>query len=84
MKVLIYSKAICPYCVRAKQLLEREGIEYQEIDINLQPEKREEMIASSNGRTTVPQIFINGHHLGGCDDLFAHYRANGAITELSE
>lgn len=84
MKVLIYSKAICPYCVRAKQLLEREGIEYQEIDINLQPEKRDKMIASSNGRTTVPQIFINDQHLGGCDDLFAHYRANGAITELSE
>lgn len=82
MKVLMYIKASCPYCVRAKQLLERENIEYQVIDISLHPEKRDEMIAASNGRSTVPQIFINDKHLGGCDDLFAHYRVNGAVTEL--
>lgn len=68
--VIIYSTAYCPYCVRARQLLETKGVNYTEIRIDEQPEKREEMIAKS-GRTSVPQIFINGHHIGGCDDMYA-------------
>jgi glutaredoxin 3 len=69
-KVEIYTKYMCPYCFRAKLLLENKGVEYEEFDAAGGP-KREEMLARSNGGTTVPQIFINGAHVGGCDDLHA-------------
>ncbi len=70
-KIEIYSTAVCPYCVRAKQLLQRKGVnEYQEIDVS-DDEKREAMIARANGRRTVPQIFIDDTHVGGFDDLAA-------------
>ncbi len=69
--VVIYSKDYCPYCHQAKALLENKGLKYTEIDIGIQPEKRDEMIAKAHGRTTVPQIFIGETHVGGCDDLFA-------------
>lgn len=65
MKALIYTKDYCPYCVRAKARLEELGIEYTEIEISGDEEKRSEMI-SRTGRSTVPQIFL---HIGGCDDL---------------
>lgn len=65
MKALIYTKNYCPYCERAKTRLEELGIEYTEIEISGDEEKRAEMIALT-GRSTVPQIFL---HLGGCDDL---------------
>lgn len=68
--VEIYSKAYCPYCVRAKALLEQKSVVYREIKIDENPELRPEMIARSQGSTTVPQIFINNAHIGGCDDLF--------------
>jgi glutaredoxin 3 len=67
----IYTKAFCPYCHRAKALLDRKGASFEEIDISLGGPRREEMIDRAGGRTTVPQIFINGHHIGGCDDLHA-------------
>ncbi|WP_034943195.1 glutaredoxin 3 [Erwinia oleae] len=68
--VEIYTKATCPFCHRAKALLDQKGVNYQEIAIDGDADKREEMIKRS-GRTTVPQIFIDAQHIGGCDDLFA-------------
>lgn len=68
--VLMYATAYCPYCTKARQLLDKKGIHYQEIRIDDDPSKREEMIAKSH-RHTVPQIFINGNAIGGCDDLYA-------------
>jgi glutaredoxin 3 len=69
-KVEIYTKFACPYCFRAKLLLEQKGTEYEEYDASGGP-RRDEMLARANGRTTVPQIFIDDHHVGGCDDLVA-------------
>ncbi|MCE0492014.1 glutaredoxin 3 [Pantoea sp. Mb-10] len=68
--VEIYTKVTCPYCHRAKALLDQKGVSYQEIPIDGDAAKREEMIKRS-GRTTVPQIFIDAQHIGGCDDLYA-------------
>ncbi|EJI86319.1 glutaredoxin 3 [Alishewanella aestuarii B11] len=69
--VVIYTKAYCPYCVRAVGLLREKQVAYQEIRIDLHPERRDEMISRANGRTTVPQIFIGDQHIGGCDDMVA-------------
>ncbi len=69
-KVIIYSKDPCPYCVRAKMLLQRKDQEFTEIKIT-DDETREEMMKKSGGRMTVPQIFIDDFHVGGCDDLYA-------------
>lgn len=70
-KVEIYTKFMCPYCSRAVRLLTSKGVDYEEIDITLGGPKRVEMIQRSNGRTTVPQIFIDDQHVGGSDDLAA-------------
>ncbi|MBF0178595.1 MAG: glutaredoxin 3 [Magnetococcales bacterium] len=70
-KIVVYSTTVCPYCVRAKQLLNRKGAEFEEINLDKQPERRDEMVQKAGGRRTVPQIFINGRHIGGCDDLHA-------------
>ena len=72
MKALIYTTATCPYCVRAKQLLQEKGIAYSEIRVDLDDAEREKMI-NITGRRTVPQIFINDEHIGGFDDLYAHF-----------
>ena len=69
-KVEIYTKIFCGYCVRAKRLLDTKGAAYEEFDITLGGPKRGEMIQRASGRTTVPQIFIDDRHVGGCDDLF--------------
>ncbi|CFQ64954.1 glutaredoxin 3 [Yersinia frederiksenii] len=79
-KIEIYTKATCPYCHRAKALLNSKGAAFHEIAIDNDPAKREEMIARS-GRTTVPQIFIDGQHIGGCDDLHA-LDARGGLDPL--
>lgn len=68
--VEIYTKATCPFCHRAIALLKEKGVNYQQIAIDGDADKREEMIKRS-GRTTVPQIFIDAQHIGGCDDLYA-------------
>lgn len=73
--VEIYIKAFCPYCTRAKALLASKGVEAEEQDITMGGPKRAEMIQRANGRTTVPQIFIDGRHIGGSDDLAALDRA---------
>jgi len=70
-QVEIYTTMFCPYCARARALLERKGIDYTEIDIIEQPRRRDEMIQRAGGRTSVPQIFIDGEHIGGCDDMVA-------------
>lgn len=67
----IYTKAFCPYCHRAKALLDGKGVSYEEFDITMGGPRRGEMIDRAGGRTTVPQIFIDGRHVGGCDDLHA-------------
>lgn len=68
-KVEIYTKFTCGYCFRAKTLLQNKGVAFEETDISMGGPERKEMIQRSNGRTTVPQIFINGQHIGGSDDL---------------
>jgi glutaredoxin 3 len=69
--VTIYTKAWCPYCSAAKDLLDRKGIAFDEIEISGKPAARDEMMAKAGGRSTVPQIFIGARHVGGCDDLYA-------------
>jgi glutaredoxin 3 len=70
-KVLMYCTAVCPYCDRAEQLLKRKGIqEIEKIRVDLHPEQRVEMMEKT-GRRTVPQIYINGTHVGGYDDMAA-------------
>ncbi len=71
----IYTTAICPYCVAAKNFLRQRGFEYEEIRIDLDAARRDEMLARSSGRRTVPQIFIGDTHVGGFDDLVAADRA---------
>lgn len=73
-RVLVYSTAWCPYCMRARALLERKGAQFEEIDVEAQPQQRAEMIRRS-GRRTVPQIFIDSRHIGGSDELAALERA---------
>lgn len=69
-EITIYSKEICPYCIKAKNLLNRKGVKFSEIKID-SDQLREEMIKKSGGKMTVPQIFIGEKHIGGCDDLYA-------------
>lgn len=71
----IYTQDWCPYCTRAKQVFDRRGVTYVEIDAPRGSEKRAEAIERSGGHTTVPQIFIDGAYVGGCDDLLALERA---------
>lgn len=80
-RVEIYTKFLCPYCSRAKRLLEDKGADYEEYDITLGGEKRQEMLQRANGRHTVPQIFIDDRHVGGCDDLHALER-DGRLDPL--
>lgn len=70
-EIIIYSKAFCPYCDRAKQLLEHKGLDYTEYRVDLDPEHYQTMLAKSDGRRTLPQIFIDGRGIGGFDDLWA-------------
>ena len=79
--VEIYTKTFCPYCWRAKLLLESKGVEYQEIAVDFGGEVRQTMIQRASGRTTVPQIFIGEVHVGGCDDLMALER-DGKLDQL--
>lgn len=80
-KIEIYTTQICPYCVRAKDLLKRKGISFEEIFVDGDDALRLEMMQRAGGRRTVPQIFINDQHIGGCDDLYALDHA-GKLDEL--
>ena len=83
-RIIIYSREICPYCVKAKALLERKlkplGLSFTEIKIT-DDETKNEMVEKSGGRMTVPQIFIDDIHVGGCDDLYALDK-EGKLDEL--
>lgn len=81
-KIEIYSKFACPYCVRAKMLLKRKGVEFEEYDITLGGPKRAEMLERAPGARTVPQIFIGDVHVGGSDDLAALDRTGKLDTLL--
>ena len=70
-KVTIYTRFLCPYCVRAVSLLKKKGVDFEEIDAGMSAEKKREMIQRSNGGRTFPQIFIGDAHIGGCDDMMA-------------
>jgi glutaredoxin 3 len=80
-KVEIYTTRTCPFCIRAKQLLDSKQVRYQEYPVDNDPELRKKMTERAGGLTSVPQIFINGIHKGGCDDLFA-LQANGELDRL--
>ena len=73
--VEVYTTPFCPYCVSAKELLRRKGVEFTEINVAGLPTLRAEMITRANGRTTVPQIFVGPIHVGGCDELYKLERA---------
>ena len=70
-RIEIYTKAFCPYCSRAKALLDGKGVAYDEHDITMGGPQRAEMVARADGRTTVPQVFVGDTHIGGSDDLAA-------------
>lgn len=83
-EVIVYYKDYCPYCKRARALLDELGQEHTDIDIEGRNDLREEMIAKANGSHTVPQIFIDGQHVGGCDDLFALHDAGKLLPMLGK
>ncbi len=81
--VLMYTTAVCPFCIRAKQLLKARGVEtIEEIRVDLDPDRRDEMMQKT-ARRTVPQIFIGNTHVGGCDDLYALDAAGGLLPLLA-
>jgi glutaredoxin 3 len=82
-KIEVYSTAVCPYCVAAKNLLKSKGLEWTEVRVDTDAAQRDAMLARSGGRRTVPQIFINDRHVGGYDDLGAADRS-GKLAELLE
>ena len=75
--IIIYTSSLCGFCYRAKSLLKSKKIPFEEIDIDLDYNKRNEMIKKSGGRTSVPQIFYKNRHIGGCDDLYKLEAENG-------
>ena len=79
-QILIYSTTICPYCVKAKNLLNRKNYKYKEINVD-DEQDRINMIKKAGGKRTVPQIFIGDTHVGGCDDLYA-LDAKGGLDKL--
>lgn len=81
--VTIYSSNYCPFCIRAKQLLTSKSVDFDEINVDGQPEVRREMMIKSNQRT-VPQIWIGEQHVGGCDDLFMLERSDKLDAMLKE
>lgn len=84
-RVLMYSTAVCPYCIRAEQLLKSKGVaEIEKVRVDLEPVRREEMMEKTGGKRTVPQIFIGDTHVGGCDDLYALDRAGGLVPLLAD
>ncbi len=80
-RVEIYSTMFCPFCYRAKRLLESKGADYEELDVTMKPGRRREMTERAGGQTSVPQIFIDDTHIGGCDELYA-LEADGKLDPL--
>ena len=81
--VVIYTRPFCGYCARAISLLNQKGVAFTEIEAGMDPDKRREMAQLSGGRTTFPQIFIGGEHIGGCDEMLALERAGKLDPLLS-
>jgi glutaredoxin 3 len=81
VKVEIYTWKTCPFCIRAKSLLKNKGVEFTEYSIDGDEAARNQMAQRANGRRSVPQIFINDHHIGGCDDIHA-LDSQGKLDEL--
>ena len=81
-RVEIYSTLFCPYCARAKSLLEKKGVDFINIDVIEDTARRDEMVERSGGRQTVPQIFIDGEHIGGSDELYSLERAGRLDAKL--
>ncbi len=80
-EVTIYSGPFCPYCTKAKALLDKKNVSYEDFNVKEDSARFDEMLSLSKGRKTIPQIFINGQHIGGCDDLYA-LDAAGKLDEL--
>lgn len=83
-KVEIYTKEYCPYCTKAKMLLDQLGVDYTEIDISLDPGRMDELLERRPGTRTVPQIFIDGEGIGGCDDLYALHAKDDLVPLLRD
>ena len=79
-KIVIYTSTFCPYCITAKNLLENENLVFEEKKIDMEPTLKLEMINRANGQTSVPQIFIDDKHIGGCDDLLDLHQ-NGILRK---
>ena len=82
-RVRMYTTPICPYCTRAKALLKKKGVQVEEVDVFMNADARTEMETKSQGRKTVPQIFVGETYVGGCDDLYALEQA-GKLDPLLE
>ncbi|HUY68171.1 MAG TPA: glutaredoxin 3 [Alphaproteobacteria bacterium] len=80
-RILVYSGPNCPYCARAKALLQKKGAAFEDIDVRADPARLAEMKEKSGGKQTIPQIFIGDKHIGGCDDLYA-LDAQGGLDPL--
>jgi glutaredoxin 3 len=80
-KVEIYTKTFCGFCIRAKRLLDMKKVAYQEYSVDMGGAKKAEMVERAGGRMTVPQIFVDGRHIGGCDELMA-LEQQGKLDEL--
>jgi len=80
-EVVMYSSNMCPYCYRAKALLKQKGVGFKEINVDMNPKARAEMRKKAGGVNSVPQIWINGKHVGGCDELHV-LEARGALTPM--
>ncbi len=80
-EVEIYTTPFCPFCYRAKKLLDEKGVRFTEIDVTVTPGARQEMMDRAEGQRKVPQIFIGGRHLGGCEDLF-DLESRGALDSV--
>lgn len=81
--VTIYTRPMCPYCVRAVSLLKQKGVDFEEIDADFDPEKKKEMVQRANGARTFPQIFVGDEHIGGCDEMLALDRSGKLDPMLS-
>lgn len=82
-KVEIYTSPLCPFCYRAKRLLDSKGVEYEEIDVSFHRKRRQEMIERAGGDHKVPQVFVDGHHVGGSDKL-AMLEDSGELDRILE
>lgn len=81
--VTIYTRAFCPFCTRAVSLLKQKGVDFNEIDAGMDPDKKQEMIQRSNGGRTFPQIFVGEEHIGGCDEMMALERSGKLDKKLA-